>query len=106
MEKLYNKVSQYTCLRAPTAQVDAQAERRKRENVSQKYNSSTNIFFRYREPAVRIKEKKDKGIGGIQFLPTDFQKDKRGKFRSIIFRKRKPAKFSGKHNGISDYPCP
>ncbi len=45
-----------------------------------KYNSSTNIFFRYIEPAFGKKEKEDKGIGGIQFLPADFQKDKRGKF--------------------------
>lgn len=31
------------------------------------------------------KEKKDKRIRGIQFLPTDFQKDKRGKLCSIVF---------------------
>jgi len=85
--------------------VHAQAERRNRKNVSQKYNSSTDIFFRYRETAIGIKEKKDKGIGGIQFLPTDFPKDKRGRLRRIVFRKRKPAKLSGEHNGISHNPC-
>jgi len=85
--------------------VHAQAERRKRKNVSQKYNSSTNIFFRHREPAVGIKEKEDKGIGGIQFLPADFPKDKRGRFCRIVFQKRKPAKLSGEHNGIGDNPC-
>ena len=105
MEKLYNKVSNTpVCVRTRTGR-HAQAERRKRKNVSQKYNSSTDIFFRYKEPAFRKKEKKDKGIGGIQFLPTDFQKDKRGKLCGIIFRKRKPAKLGGKHNGIGHYPC-
>jgi len=82
-----------------------QAEGRKRKNVSPKYNSSPNLFFRYRKPAIRIKEKKDKRIRAIQFLPTDFLEDKRGRLCSIIFRKRKPAKLSGKSNGISDYPC-
>ena len=85
--------------------VHAQAERRNRKNVSQKYNSSTDIFFRYRETAIGIKEKKDKGIGGIQFLPTDFPKDKRGRLCRIVFQKRKPAKLSGERNGISHNPC-
>ena len=60
------------CVQARTGR-HAQAERRKRKNVSRKYNSSTDIFFRYRETAVGIKEKKDKGIGGIQFLSANFQ---------------------------------
>jgi len=85
--------------------VHAQAERRKKKNVSRKYHSSTDIFFRYRETAVGIKEKKDKGIGGIQFLSANFQEDKRGRLRRIVFRKRKPAKLSGEHNGISHNPC-
>ena len=79
---MYNKVSQYTCLRADTR---TGTEEDNRKNVSQKYNSSTDIFFRYREPAFRKKEKEDKRIRGIQFLPTDFQKDKRGKLCSIVF---------------------
>ena len=85
MEKLYNKVSNTpVCVRTRTGR-HAQAERRKRENVSRKYNSSTDIFFRYRETAVGKKEKKDKGIGGIQFLSANFQEDKRGKLCGIVF---------------------
>jgi len=91
MEKLYNKVSQYTlsacaCLCRHGRQEHAQAEMGKRKNVSRKYNSSTDIFFRYREAAVGIKEKKYKGIRGIQFLSANIQEDKRGKLCSIIFR--------------------
>ena len=110
MEKLYNRVSQYTCgactcLCRHGRQEHAQAQRRNRKNVSQKYNSSTDIFFRYRKTVVGKKEKEDKGIGGIQFLPTNIQEDKRGKLCRIVFRKRKPAELGGKHNGISHYPC-
>jgi len=79
MGKFYNKESRSAC-----ACSHAQAEKRNRKNVSEKYNSSTNIFFRYREPTLEKKEKENNGIKGIQFLPTDFQKDKIG----IIFRKR------------------
>jgi len=80
-------------------------EEEEEKNVSRKYNSSTEIFFRYRETAIGKKEKKDKGIGGIQFLPTNFQEDKRGKLCRIIFRKRKPAELIGKRNGIGHNPC-
>jgi len=55
------------------------------EKCFEKYKPSTEIFFRYRETVIGIKEKKDKGIGGTQFLPTNFQEDKRGKIRSIVF---------------------
>jgi hypothetical protein len=104
MKKLYNIRKSIDLPAASNGAGRPQAERRNTKNVSQKYNSSTKIFFRYREPAFGIKEKEDKGIRGIQFLPTDFQKDKRARLCCIIFRKRKPAKLSGKHNGIGDYP--
>jgi len=55
------------------------------KNVSQKYNSFTKVFFRYREPVIGNKEKKDKGIRGIQFLSIDIQEDRRGEIYRIIF---------------------
>jgi len=72
-----------------------------RENTTHLQTS----FFDIERQLSERKKKKDKGIGGIQFLPTNIQEDKRGKLCGIIFRKRKPAKLIGKHNGISHYSC-
>jgi len=109
MEKLYNKVSQYTCLRAPacagTADRNTHRQRGERGKMFCKNTTHLQTSFFDIETAVGKKEKEDKGIRGIQFLSTDFQKDKRGKLCSIVFRKRKPAELIGKHNGISHYPC-
>jgi hypothetical protein len=88
MEKLYNKRSQYTCLRAPACAGTADRNtHRQRRGRGKMFRENTNhlqrsFFDIYRETVIGIKEKKDKGIGGIQFLPTNFQEDKRGKLLS------------------------
>jgi len=62
-------------------------------------------FFDIESQLSESKRKKIRESEEYNFYQLIFEKDKRGKLRSIVFRKGEPAKLSSKHNGISDYPC-